>query len=64
MLGTKKREAETATEEFLGKVIQDPGFKEFVKNKFAVGQSTMISDSDIDAELSSKENDDESIISI
>jgi hypothetical protein len=50
MIGTNKREADTETEEFLGSVLKNKGFIEFIEKKFSVGQAP-VSDEAIDAAM-------------
>lgn len=44
LIGDKKREKDTKTKEFLGVVMDSDDFKEFVKNKFAVSNTSLVDD--------------------
>lgn len=39
LIGNKVREKDTATEEFLGTILKNPKFDEYIKNKFKLGYS-------------------------
>jgi RecA/RadA recombinase len=51
LVGKMVREAQTGTEDFLGKILLDADFKEAVRKKFALDAGTYLSDEQIDAEM-------------
>lgn len=48
-INPKVREKNTKNKEFLGKILDDPDFQEFVRNKYQVGSSRLLSNDDIDS---------------
>lgn len=55
MLGQKTRIKDTETTEFLGKILQDPTFNMWCKDKFKLGSTKLIQDEEIDKIMASDE---------
>jgi RecA/RadA recombinase len=51
LIGGKLREKDTATKEFMEPIINDPGFKEFIKQTYLVASNTMIKNDEQSEEL-------------
>lgn len=48
----------TQTEDFLGKVLKDESFKEYIRKRYQLSTSMQVSDEDLDAFVESEEDDD------
>jgi len=46
IIGGKVREKDTANEEFLGKVVSNPSFKEWVRKQFQLSHGTLVAEDD------------------
>lgn len=58
LLGTKIRASDTGKENFLGVVVKDEKFKKFIRQKYKLSATTMVSDEELDKTFDAIDTDE------